>query len=30
MVTGQDHVFVQHNRLAFAGLLHFGIARHTA
>ena len=30
MVTGQNHPFVQHNRVAFAGLLHFGIARNAA
>jgi hypothetical protein len=30
MVTGQNHALVQHNRLAFAGLFHFGVARNAA
>lgn len=30
MVTGQNHTFVQHNRLTFAGLFHFGVTRNTA
>jgi hypothetical protein len=30
MVTGQDHALVQHNRLAFAGLFHFRVARNAA
>ena len=30
MVTGQDHAFVQHNRLTFAGLFHFRVTRNTA
>ena len=28
MVTGQDHAFVQHNRLAFAHLFHFRVTRY--
>ena len=27
MVTGEDHALVQHNRLAFAGIFHFRVAR---
>lgn len=27
MVTGQDNAFVQHNRLTFTRLFHFGITR---
>lgn len=30
MVTGQDHAFVQHNRLTFAGLFHFRVTRYAA
>ncbi|MNH19285.1 hypothetical protein D3C79_790130 [compost metagenome] len=30
MVTGQDHTLVQHNRLAFTGVFHLGVTRHTA
>lgn len=29
MVTGQDHAFVQHNRLSFARLFHFRVTRYT-
>ena len=30
MVTGQNYAFVQHNRLTFAGLFHFRVARYAA
>ncbi|MNZ80099.1 hypothetical protein D3C78_987260 [compost metagenome] len=29
MVTGENHTFVQHNRLAFTRLFHFGVTWHT-
>lgn len=28
MVTGKNYAFVQHNRLTFAGLFHFRVARY--